>query len=565
MIKCLPNKILLSSLFFMLTITLNSQTKSNNIQTIDGKKYYIHKFEKGQSLYAVSKFYAANLDQLYLLNPELKNGVKAGQEIKIPYTGAESAIVSNTASVDATDTLKYLRYKITKGETVYSISKKYNLSEKQLNAYNPTLSLGLKEGQWIVVGEKSKPKTPQKEPKKENKPNVVLKEKPPVPVVDSSLLKPPSKPKKIAYNIALILPFKLDQTLDLDVYSLVKANANFPAVPALAVDFYLGFKRAVDSLTAKDFEVNLELYDIDDKDSLKLVQLAMDPKFKEFDMIFGPLHAAGFKSISKKAKELRIPIVSPVTKQNKILYNNSYISKINPSEFTLLESLADYCIDSLVKSNVNVMLMTASEKDRKEMAFVAAFKKYFNEKQKQLGKPLRDTIKTVKGLAGLKASFIANEKNIVVFLSSNQVFISDFTTQLAVFAGKKDVTLCGWESSSSNENIDQEYLNQLNYTFPDRYNLVNAPSYSLIVPGYEAQQGTYPSEYYFIGFDIAYYYLKNLRDIGPDFVHTLNTLPLETNYLRFKFTRPDAGTGFDNRGVFIFKYNNYKLEKTGWK
>jgi hypothetical protein len=95
--------------------------------------------------------------------------------------------------------------------------------------------------------------------------------------------------------------------------------------------------------------------------------------------------------------------------------------------------------------------------------------------------------------------------------------------------------------------------------------LVNAPSYSLIVPGYEAQQGTYPSEYYFIGFDIAYYYLKNLRDIGPDFVHTLNTLPLETNYLRFKFTRPDAGTGFDNRGVFIFKYNNYKLEKTGWK
>ena len=124
MIKCLPNKILLSSLFFMLTITLNSQTKSNNIQTIDGKKYYIHKFEKGQSLYAVSKFYAANLDQLYLLNPELKNGVKAGQEIKIPYTGAESAIVSNTASVDAIDTLKYLRYKITKGETVYSISKK---------------------------------------------------------------------------------------------------------------------------------------------------------------------------------------------------------------------------------------------------------------------------------------------------------------------------------------------------------------------------------------------------------------------------------------------------------
>jgi len=56
---------------------------------------------------------------------------------------------------------------------------------------------------------------------------------------------------------------------------LVKTSGTFPTVPALAVDFYLGFKRAVDSLSNKDFEINIELIDVDDKDSLKLVQSSM--------------------------------------------------------------------------------------------------------------------------------------------------------------------------------------------------------------------------------------------------------------------------------------------------
>jgi hypothetical protein len=118
---------------------------------------------------------------------------------------------------------------------------------------------------------------------------------------------------------------------------------------------------------------------------------------------------------------------------------------------------------------------------------------------------------------------------------------------------------------TENDNIDQEYLNNLNYTFPHQYNLVNTVSYNPIIDSYKSQQDTYPGEYYFIGFDIAMYYLNNLKTTGPDFVHTLNTLPQETNYMRFKFARPDLSTGFDNRGLYIFRYNEYQLQKTGWK
>jgi hypothetical protein len=168
-------------------------------------------------------------------------------------------------------------------------------------------------------------------------------------------------------------------------------------------------------------------------------------------------------------------------------------------------------------------------------------------------------------MSALKNAFKPNVKNIVVTLSSNQVFLADFTTQLSMTSDKRDVTLCGWESLTETENIDQEYLNQLNYTFPYQFNLTNLAAYNAITKAYLDQQQTPPGEYFYMGFDIAYYYLMNLKNNGPDFVYNLNTFPFEGNYMRFKYARPDFTTGFDNRGAYIFKYSDYHLQKTGWK
>jgi LysM repeat protein len=557
---------------FFVSCFCHAQIKSTSIQTIDGKKYYIHKIEKGQSLYAISKTYSVSLEEIYKINPELKTaGAKVNQDIKIPFipapiSQAPGASGVNTGTIQV-DTSKYLTYKVSKSETVYSITHRFNITEKQLATYNPGITpAALKEGQVIVVGEKFKRKPATKESKEVKQVSTVKENKPSnFTMVDSSLFKLVSKPKKTKYNLALILPFRLDQTLALDLNELAKSNGNFPVVPALAIDFYLGFKRAVDSLRSKDFELNIMLYESDDKDSLKLAEIVNDPHFKEFDFIFGPLYASGFKPISKKAKEFGIPIVSPITQQNKILYNNIYISKTNPSQFTLLESLADYCADSLVAANTNIILMLLSEKDKKELSFVNAFKKYYNEKQKLQGKTLKDTVTLANGFTSIKAAFKPNVKNIIVTLSTNQVFLADFTTQLALFADKKDIVLCGWQNLTETDNIDQEYLNQLNYVFPNQFNLTNLAAYNSILKSYQEQQQTIPGKEFYIGFDVAYYYLTNLKNTGPDFIHNLNNLPMETNYMRFKYARPDNSTGFDNRGVYIFRYNNYHLQKTGWK
>lgn len=554
-------KYLFSFVLLLLTFVLSSQTKSSNIQTINGKKYYLHKLEKGQSLYSITKLYNVKLEDIYAENPELKDGTKAGQEIKIPFAGdaahfnnANSSTTTPTrVATTAIDTSKYTMYKVGKGETVYAITRKFNLSGDYFEKLNPGSKAGLKEGQWVAIGERSAIKIASTGTTT-SKPNT-----------DTFPLKI-HFPKKNVYNLALILPFKLDQLDLINSPALVKANVSFPQISSLAVDFYLGFKKAVDSLSTKDFKLNIELHDLDDKDSLNMVNILASLNKKQTDFIFGPMYANGFKTISVKAKELNIPIVSPITQQNKFLYENIYASKTNPSQYTMVEALADYILDSLKPKKAKVLLNIASEKDTKETGFAKAFKQYYNEKIRKYGYSPKDTACTVRGVAGIKGAYESGIKNVVVSFSSNQILITDFTTQLALFADKKDITLCGFEETSTSfDNIDQEYLNQLNYTFPCANNLTNTKAYASVIPDYWSKQNTYPGKFYFIGFDIAMYYLKNLQEHGQDFIFRLNELPAQGNYIRFKFTRPDNSTGFDNNGVYIFKYSNYQLVETGWK
>lgn len=321
----LYKKIIIVCSFLFIHVNAFAQNRSAFTETIEGKKFYIHTIEKGQSLFSISKLYNVSLEDIYKYNPELKTaGAKVDQEIKIPFNQTTPIPVSGTVNLSALpaeniDTTRYITHKVAKGETVYAITKKFQVSEKQLASFNPGLTpASLKEGQLIIVGEKVKPKvqthdfkSTHTKPEKSNKEEKVIKPSDPVRIKDSLHTRPVTKSKKTKYKLGIILPFRFEQTLSLDLAELTKSNGNFPNVPGLAVDFYLGVQKAIDSLKTSSFDVELKVYESDDKDSLLISQIINDPDFKHLDLIFGPLYANGFKIISKHAKEFGIPIVSP--------------------------------------------------------------------------------------------------------------------------------------------------------------------------------------------------------------------------------------------------------------
>ena len=66
---------------------LNAQTpveRSENITKIGGKEYYLHRVKNGQTLYSISRVYNVSIEEIELLNPEVKNGLKAGHVLGIP-------------------------------------------------------------------------------------------------------------------------------------------------------------------------------------------------------------------------------------------------------------------------------------------------------------------------------------------------------------------------------------------------------------------------------------------------------------------------------------------------
>lgn len=604
----------LSCILCLVSFVTLAQTKSTDIKTINGKKYYIHKVEKGQSLYAIAKTYNMDVNSILAENDDAIDGLNAGQELKIPFES-----LMKTTSV-AIDTNKYVYHKIQKGETVYAITKKYNIDDKIINTLNPNISKGIKEGEYLIVGEKKKlvsNNTTTTQGLKDTilytvnqgetlygltvKFNVlqsqIIASNPLAKdgIKQGQQLKIPqkkaittttnvvkdqtvntfsntfsstnndtivfNKPKKTAYNIGLLLPFKLAELELINIDELARAKASFPATQALAMDFYTGFKKVVDSLSSKDFDVSLSLFDIDEKDSLKIEALCKSYDFKKLDAVFGPLYSTEFKLVSSRAKTLSIPVVSPLTQQNKILYNNALVSKINPSQYTLIEGLADYCSDSLMSTS-NIMIVNTVPKD---LSYLKTFKAEYNDNLLLKGKTIKDSIKVVKGIAGVKSAYVEGKKNVVVVLTNNHVYLQDFITQLASFSEKKDIMLVGFNSVTSIDNLDQGYLNKLQFHFATANHVdYENPATRQLARQYQDVFSTDPSDYYFQGFDIATYYLSNLKNQGPAFFLNLDKIPGKGLSTDFKFYRPDTYTGFENQALSIYKYLDFKLVKTGW-
>lgn len=133
---------------------------SVGVTKINNKLHIKYLVEPGETIYGISTKYHVAVADLLEINPDLENGLKVGQMISIPY---DSTFAMQKKADDNTIT-----HKVQPGETLFSLSKKYNIPLNDLLKYN---GMELKAGQEIVVGYKNQPKNNQvknTEPKTDN-------------------------------------------------------------------------------------------------------------------------------------------------------------------------------------------------------------------------------------------------------------------------------------------------------------------------------------------------------------------------------------------------------------
>ena len=140
-------------LFFftlMLSFSVYSQVeieKSEVTKMIDGRMYYLHLVEPGQTLYSISRAYGIPQDEIIFENPEAESGLNAYQNLRIPAVSRDVQIAQKIRS----ERYDYVLHIVSRGETLYSISRRYNITLDQLKEANPGLTSDLKVGQYIQV------------------------------------------------------------------------------------------------------------------------------------------------------------------------------------------------------------------------------------------------------------------------------------------------------------------------------------------------------------------------------------------------------------------------------
>ena len=144
----------------------DNNTSSGLVILADSSSYVLHEVVKGNTLYSISKLYNVDINQIVELNPGCDKGLSIGQMLKIKKSdvvqSAGSPNVQKPASqnqiskplvdsVKVSPDFKMIEHKVLKGETLYSLSKKYNISKDDILQYNKGLDQTLTIGQIIFI------------------------------------------------------------------------------------------------------------------------------------------------------------------------------------------------------------------------------------------------------------------------------------------------------------------------------------------------------------------------------------------------------------------------------
>lgn len=513
--------------------------KSTEIQLVNGKKYFMHKVEEKQTLFGIAKAYGTTVSEIAFENPEVVDGgVKVGQVLKIPVEPSLKPTIQK-AEGSGSGAEGVTIHTVIQGETLYSISKQFGTTIELLKALNPELESGLKLGQVIKI--------PAEENESSVKPQVSVSSVTPTATGKIDLSAP-------SVNfVSFLLPFYLKDYVFSDTIPF-KVGAN----SVNALDFYQGAMLAIDSLKGRGLHYHVSVFDVV-SDSVQTKQILKKKEVQQSHLIIGPFYNSTFETVAKFAKEQKIPLVSPMIQNSKILLGNPLVSKVVPNNTSQMESMAEY----ISKNQKEANLILVHNDHQTDINLMNAFK----SKLKSLLPDKQGLMKEVNyksaGFTGISNLLIGgNKQNVLVVFSSDQVLVSQLLPKLD---GKRDdfkIIVCGQSIWKNFDNIEADLFSKLNVHLPLNYYVdYQDPSVKRFIYKFREKNQTEPSQMAFLGYDITYYYLNALNNRGQNFHTTLWQIPGTGMSTGFEFFRDSSDKGFENKACSIVKFENNQLVK----
>jgi len=121
-----------------------------------GQRFVKHRVGPGETLTALTRRYGVTLAQLNAANPQIKNGLGIGQIVYVPRPAAGKATAAvapaKSPAASATPGPVPARYTVRKGETLFGIANRYQLSPEELIKLNKLPAAGtVRAGQQLLL------------------------------------------------------------------------------------------------------------------------------------------------------------------------------------------------------------------------------------------------------------------------------------------------------------------------------------------------------------------------------------------------------------------------------
>jgi len=410
---------------------------------------------------------------------------------------------------------KYDIHIVEKGETLRSISKIYNVLPNFILENNPDVFLKVREGDVLVI------------PKR-----------------DTLFLN--NVNEKIQRNIALFLPFYLDKNDTIEYYKESDDKEVIYKKSTPAIDFYLGYKFAIDSLQKQGMYFNTFVFDTAN-DSIQMINSIDVELLDTMDIIIGPLYPQPFSLLLDTLikNSISVPVVMPFSSKNTLVDSCEMLFKVEPD----LE-LEVLCTMEIIKKYFSkypkiLMIDTSDFYHQNLIALLDEDSIFYH---------ISDTIGGYVKIPYLfNQYFNDSDTNIVIAFSRKRSFLTDVITQTNALRDSS-IFLVSNSSLAGSINVESRYFNNLNfhYSMPQHINYDD----SVVIRFFNNfldEFKTEPSKHSIRGFDIAYYFLSNINQ--------LENIPIDRGVsMGFNFLSTKSGS-FINKYFYLLKYKDFAIEE----
>ncbi len=520
--------------------------------------YILYQVKKQETLYGISKQFNVTVDDILKINPGF-DSLKAGMEIKIPKKAAADKITKTEAKSPESKTETVSKpgqgkdeVVVKTGETLYNIAKNNNTTVDDIIDLNPQLKDGLKAGMVLKLHKPDIKSTAKPETRSET--STAVK-----PVVPSNCYSASNREK--TYNIALLLPFLLDEASDVLEAPELKKTSDFENFNYF--QFYAGFMLAADSLEKYGLHANIQVLDADKlNDTLTIRQALRKPGMDNMNLIVGPVYANSFAVAARYARKHEIGIVNPLSRRENIVDGNPYVFKAQVSATGIATKLLTFIADHYPNANIISVRNDAKEYKAAADKFEALIKSRIAAHT--LKASLQTATFTTDQMAGISKKIKPGVKNIVIFFSNNKSNVPNFVSLLNPRSKTDDIILVGMDGWEDFE-LETEFLVNLNYhQLTSSYIDYDSEAVKQFITRFRNKYGAVPvsTKHAFLGYDLGWYFLTSLMWYGDDYLKCIPGNAGHGLQFNFNFSAADKNEGYQNQEIDMVKLVDYKMVKT---